>query len=134
MNRSAAPLDRVFHALADATRLGMIEQLSRGPASVKALAAPLSIALPTVMKHLKVLEDGKLVRSEKSGRVRTYSIRAPALAQIDRWVAQRRAVSARALADRPFTAMNRAGKVRATPWFPRLGVGSSVSFSQSRRR
>jgi DNA-binding transcriptional ArsR family regulator len=91
MNHAAIPLDRTFHALGDPTRLNLIEQLSRGPASVKDLAEPLDMALPSVMKHLRVLEDGHLVASEKAGRVRTYRIRPRALAAIDRWVAQRRA-------------------------------------------
>jgi DNA-binding transcriptional ArsR family regulator len=91
MNHAAVPLDRTFHALGDPTRLGMIEQLSRGPASVKALAEPLEMALPSVMKHLRVLEEGHLVVSEKSGRVRTYRMKPHALAAIDRWVSQRRA-------------------------------------------
>jgi DNA-binding transcriptional ArsR family regulator len=87
----AVPLERTFHALGDATRLGMIEQLSRGRASVKQLAEPLDMALPSVMKHLKVLEEGNLVMSEKTGRVRTYRLKPNALAAIDRWVGQRRA-------------------------------------------
>ena len=91
MNRQVAPLDRTFHALGDVSRLGMIEQLSRGPASVKQLAEPLGMALPSVLKHLKVLEEGSLVVSEKRGRVRTYRMRPHALAAIDRWVNQRRA-------------------------------------------
>jgi DNA-binding transcriptional ArsR family regulator len=91
MNQAAVALDRTFHALGDPTRLGMIEQLSRGPASVKELAEPLAMALPSVMKHLRVLEEGQLVRSEKTGRVRTYRIRPHALAAIDRWVSRRRA-------------------------------------------
>jgi DNA-binding transcriptional ArsR family regulator len=91
MNQATIPLDRTFHALGDPTRLGMIERLSRGPASVKDLASPLAMALPSVMKHLRVLEDGHLVMSEKTGRVRTYRIRPNALAAIDRWVSRRRA-------------------------------------------
>ena len=91
MNHATVALDRTFHALGDPTRLGMIEQLSRGPASVKQLAQPLDMALPSVMKHLRVLEQGHLVVSEKSGRVRTYRMKPHALAAIDRWVSQRRA-------------------------------------------
>jgi DNA-binding transcriptional ArsR family regulator len=91
VNHAPMALARTFQALGDPTRLGMIEQLSRGPASVKQLAEPLDMALPSVMKHLRVLEDGQLVASEKAGRVRTYRIRPRALVAIDRWVAQRRA-------------------------------------------
>lgn len=91
MSPAAAPLDRVFHALADPSRLGIVERLSRGPASVGELAEPLAMALPSVMKHLRVLEDGGLVLSKKTGRVRTYRIQPRALAAIDKWVSQRRA-------------------------------------------
>lgn len=84
-------LDRTFHALADANRRSMVERLSRGPASVSELALPLELALPAALKHLAVLEEGGLVRSEKSGRVRTFRIEAAALARVEQWVAQRRA-------------------------------------------
>jgi len=67
----------------------MVEQLSHGPATVSALAEPIAIALPSALKHLKVLEDGGLVRSEKSGRVRTYRMRPDALAAVAQWVRQR---------------------------------------------
>jgi DNA-binding transcriptional ArsR family regulator len=89
--RRPARLDRVFHALADPSRLGMIERLSRGPASVTELAGPLDMALPSVLKHLKVLEDGGLVESSKQGRVRTYAIQPRALGAIDDWVTRRQA-------------------------------------------
>jgi len=85
------PLDRLFHALSDPTRRGMVDRLSRGPASVKELARPLAMALPSVLKHLHVLEAGGIVLSEKAGRVRTYRIEAAALALIEGWVADRRA-------------------------------------------
>lgn len=83
--------DRLFHALADPYRRSMVEQLSRGPATVSELAEPIAIALPSALKHLKVLEDGGLVRSEKAGRVRTYRMRPDALASIAQWVRQREA-------------------------------------------
>ena len=89
MIRRARPrLDCVFHALGDPTRLGMIERLSRGPASVTEIAAPLAMALPSVLKHLRVLEDGGLVSSSKEGRVRTYALHPGALTAIDDWVAR----------------------------------------------
>lgn len=83
-------LDRMFHALSDPQRRGMIDQLSRGAASVKDLAAPYAMGLPSAVKHLKVLEDGGLVESEKTGRVRTYRIKAGALDRMERWVDERR--------------------------------------------
>lgn len=83
--------DRLFQALADPYRRQMVEQLARGPASVKELAQPIEIALPSALKHLKVLEDGGIVRSEKIGRVRTYRIRPQALKAVGQWVKQREA-------------------------------------------
>ncbi|MEZ5667329.1 MAG: metalloregulator ArsR/SmtB family transcription factor [Alphaproteobacteria bacterium] len=85
------PLHRVFHALADPTRLGMVDRLSRGPATVSELAEPLAMAMPSVLKHLKVLEAGGLVGSRKSGRVRTYSLRSGGMSAVQDWVAARRA-------------------------------------------
>jgi DNA-binding transcriptional ArsR family regulator len=86
-----ASLDRMFHALADRSRRGMIDRLGRGPASVSELAEPFSMALPTVMKHLGVLEESGLVRSVKTGRVRTYRLQQEALANLERWLAERKA-------------------------------------------
>ncbi|WP_025661997.1 metalloregulator ArsR/SmtB family transcription factor [Rhizobium sp. IBUN] len=86
-----ATLDEMFHALSDRSRRGMVDRLGRGPASVSELAEPLSMALPTVMKHLAVLERSGLVHSEKSGRVRTYRLEAGALGQVERWLAGHKA-------------------------------------------
>jgi DNA-binding transcriptional ArsR family regulator len=55
MLNDSTGLDRAFAALADPVRRGMLARLSRGPASVSELAAPLPISLPAVMQHLKAL-------------------------------------------------------------------------------
>lgn len=88
---AAAGLDRLFVALADGGRRAMIDQLSTGPASVSELARPLDIALPSALKHLAVLEAGGVVRSEKVGRVRTYSLAPEAFSGLEHWVAERKA-------------------------------------------
>ncbi|HKY39836.1 MAG TPA: metalloregulator ArsR/SmtB family transcription factor [Polyangiaceae bacterium] len=90
MSAAAQQLERTFHALADVSRLGMVERLSRGPASVMELAEPLDMALPSVMKHLRVLEAGRLVRSKKNGRVRVYTLEPRAFTAVERWLGQRR--------------------------------------------
>jgi DNA-binding transcriptional ArsR family regulator len=84
------PLDRVFRALSDPSRMVMVERLSRGPASVSELARPLEISLPAVVQHLQVLEDNGLVTSEKVGRVRTCKIEAAALRPVEEWISERR--------------------------------------------
>lgn len=88
---SSVDFDRAFQALADPYRRSFVERLSRGPASVTELAAPADVGLPAVLKHLRILEDGGIVVSEKVGRVRTFRMRPDGLQLIDRWIAQRQA-------------------------------------------
>ncbi|CAN7634643.1 ArsR/SmtB family transcription factor [Rhizobium sp. LjRoot254] len=83
--------DRMFQALADPNRRGFVEHLARKPASVKELAASADVGLPAVLKHLRILEDGGLVMSEKTGRVRTYRMQKDAFAAINAWIDQRQA-------------------------------------------
>lgn len=90
MDAPAAPLDRVFHALADPARRTMLERLTEGPASVSELAQPLAMSLPAVVQHLAVLEQSGLVRSEKVGRVRTCQIAPGALQRAEQWINERR--------------------------------------------
>ncbi len=91
------PIHRIFHALADPTRLEMFEQLCAGPASVGELARELPVSLPAVLQHLAVLEADGLVHSEKVGRVRTCRIEPAALQKTNDWVAARRAMWERSL-------------------------------------
>lgn len=88
----ANQLDTSFAALADPTRRAVIERLVTGPATVSDLAAPHDIALPTFMRHLKVLEDSGLVRSVKKGRVRTCMIEAAPLMELQGWLEWQRRV------------------------------------------
>ncbi|WP_424931271.1 ArsR/SmtB family transcription factor [Amaricoccus macauensis] len=85
-------LHRQFHALADPTRLAVVERLLKAPASVSELAGPFDMALPAFTKHLGVLERSGLISSEKTGRVRTCSINPAAMSQIERWFSDRRAL------------------------------------------
>jgi DNA-binding transcriptional ArsR family regulator len=84
-------LDLMYAALSDGSRRTMVDRLSRGPATVKQLAEPLTMSLPAVLQHLRVLEDSGLVRSEKVGRVRTCRLEPAALQQAEQWIADRRA-------------------------------------------
>lgn len=88
-NQSHA-LDLMFQALADPARRSMVDRLCKGPASVKELAEPLSMALPSVLQHLQMLEASGLVRSEKTGRVRTCRIEPQALRSAEAWINERR--------------------------------------------
>jgi DNA-binding transcriptional ArsR family regulator len=87
---SVATVDEVFRALSDPTRREVIARLTRRPASVSELAAPFDMALPSLMQHLRVLESSGVVRSTKTGRVRTYQLVPKRLQLAERWlVAQR---------------------------------------------
>ncbi len=85
-------LDLAFQALADPTRRGMLARLSRGPASVSELAKPLTMSLPAVLQHLQLLEASGLVRSQKTGRVRTCRMEPQALSAAEGWIAEQRAL------------------------------------------
>ena len=80
----------MFSALADPSRRVIVDQLSRGPASVSELARPLPMSLPAVLQHLQVLESSGLIRSEKVGRVRTCHLQVKTLGAAEAWMHQRR--------------------------------------------
>ena len=92
MTKHDPDLDAFFHAMADPTRRAVVERLTRGPATVSDLAAPHGIALPTFLKHLRVLEDSGLVRSEKKGRVRTCHFEAAPITAAEDWLSRQRRV------------------------------------------
>jgi DNA-binding transcriptional ArsR family regulator len=83
-------LDEVFAALADPTRRVVVRRLGRGPASVGELAAPFPITLPSFMKHVRTLEASGLIRTSKTGRVRTCTLVPERLALVDDWLAAER--------------------------------------------
>jgi DNA-binding transcriptional ArsR family regulator len=95
LNQSA--IARVFHALADPTRRALLEQLSRGPASVTDLAQPLPVTLAAVVQHVQVLEESGIVRTQKVGRVRTCQMAPEGLRVAERWLAERRSLWERRL-------------------------------------
>lgn len=83
-------LDQVFRALADPTRRAIVERLSHGPASVSELAAPMAMSLAAVMQHIQVLEESRLLHTEKQGRVRTCMIDSDVLGRAEAWLSDRR--------------------------------------------
>ena len=91
MPNQSVSLNRVFQALADPTRRAVLERLSSGPASVSELAQPFQMALPSFSQHLEVLENCGLVRSRKTGRVRTYELAPQPLKEAEQWMVTQRA-------------------------------------------
>jgi len=81
-------IDAILHALGDPTRRAMVERLSHGPMSVSRLAEPLDITLTAVGQHLKVLKKGSLVKTQKSGRVRSCSLDPSGFSLLQLWVAE----------------------------------------------
>ena len=86
----ARAADEVFHALSNPTRRQVLERLSVGPATVSELAAPFDMQLPSFVQHLSVLEQSRLVRSKKRGRVRTYEIAPERFKVAGDWLTERR--------------------------------------------
>lgn len=85
-----AVVDDVFFALSSPIRRKVLEQLAAGPATVSELAAPFDMKLPSFVQHLSVLEQGRLVKSKKRGRVRTYEIAPQRFKVAEDWLAGRR--------------------------------------------
>ena len=83
-------LDAVLRALADPTRRAVVARLAKSPAVVSELGAPFDMALPSLMQHLRVLEDAGLISSEKHGRVRTVSLRPGSLDVLHLWLGEQR--------------------------------------------
>lgn len=92
MAKYSPDLDSAFFALADPTRRAIIGQLCDGPKSVSELSEPFGIALPSLLKHVRVLEESGLISSEKNGRVRTCRIEPDALRATEGWIHQHIAV------------------------------------------
>ena len=91
MPNQLTQLSEVFHGLSDPTRRAVLERLSAGPAAVSELARPFPMALPSFTQHLQVLENCGLVKSRKSGRVRTYELAPRRLQLAEGWLGKRRA-------------------------------------------
>jgi DNA-binding transcriptional ArsR family regulator len=84
---AAGRADAVFTALADPTRRGLLETLSRGGnATLSALAAGLPMSRQAVAKHLTALRDAELVSSERVGRTTVYELRPEGLADAAGWI------------------------------------------------
>ena len=85
-------LSLLFHALSDPTRRSILTRLAEGPAPVTELFAPTGLRLPTVMRHLSVLEEAGLIATAKDGRVRTCAIVPEALAPVRTWLDDQRSL------------------------------------------
>ena len=87
MSRRRVTTD-VFTAIADPTRRGLLDQLSRGEQTVLGLARPFAVTLSAVSQHLKLLRAVGLVSVRKAGRERVYRLNARPLRDVADWVHQ----------------------------------------------
>lgn len=92
MTKHYPELSLLFHALADPTRRSILTQLAEGPARVTDLSEPTGLRLPTVMRHISVLEEAGLIATSKDGRVRTCAIVPEALEPVRTWLDEQRAI------------------------------------------
>ena len=86
INYSAPVLDRTFAALSDPTRRAILNRLARGESTVTELAAPFSISLPAISRHLRVLEQAGLLSRRKAGRIHFCSLAAAPLHDATEWL------------------------------------------------
>jgi DNA-binding transcriptional ArsR family regulator len=79
-------LNGTFGALADPTRRRILQLVSTGPASISELARPIGIALPTTLEHVRILEETRLLTTEKVGRVRKCRLGPERLDEAQQWI------------------------------------------------
>lgn len=92
MTKYDPDLSRLFHALSDPTRRSTLARLAKAPAPVTELAEPTGLKLPTVMRHLAVLEEAGLITTSKEGRIRTCAIVPEALIPMRTWLEDQEAI------------------------------------------
>jgi len=83
-------LSASFAALADPTRRAILARLMSGEASVTELAAPFDLSLPSISKHLKVLQRAGLVTQGRKAQWRPCRLEPAPLKDISEWVEQYR--------------------------------------------
>jgi len=83
-------MEIVLNALADQSRLALVDRLARGPATAGELAALLPIARPGVSRHLRVLREAGLVEVRRDAQRRIYGLRPQPLEEIDTWLSRYR--------------------------------------------
>lgn len=79
-------LSAVFSALADPTRRAILARLSEGDASVGELAEPFDLSLPTVSRHIDVLEDAGLIVRHRKAQWRRCEFQREPLIAANEWI------------------------------------------------
>ena len=85
-------LDETFGALANTTRRAILARLAEGEANVNELAEPFDLTLPTISKHIKVLERAGLVVRGQRAQYRPCTLDPSPLEQVSTWAERYRPV------------------------------------------
>jgi DNA-binding transcriptional ArsR family regulator len=85
-------LDRVFHALAHPARRAMLRKLAEGERNLSQLAAPLRMSFPAASKHVRVLEQARLVRRRVVGRTHLCRLEPKPLSEANQWLEEYRRI------------------------------------------
>ncbi|MEI6097793.1 MAG: metalloregulator ArsR/SmtB family transcription factor [Alphaproteobacteria bacterium] len=91
MAKHDADLDLIFQALSDPTRRAMLARIGLSALPVSELARPTGLALPTILRHVSVLEAAQLITTQKQGRTRLCTARPDTLVATVGWLADQRA-------------------------------------------
>ncbi len=87
-NSKELELNRVFHALADPTRRAILKHVSKRDATVGELAKPFDISAPAVSKHLRVLEEARLLKRIRDGKTHRFHLQTDPLRQAEKVIDQ----------------------------------------------
>lgn len=82
------PLDSIFGSLADPTRRDMLDRLQHGALNVSELAVPYDMSLAAISKHLKILEQAKLIMKRRKGKERIVSLQPQTMWQASMYLKQ----------------------------------------------
>ena len=80
------PEQMVFRAIADPTRRNIMVMLAKGEQSLGEIASNYDMTRPAVTKHLKILEEGGLIRVRAQGRERLHTLQPEALRTVSDWL------------------------------------------------
>ena len=75
VNRHEASLDRIFQALSDSTRRRILLRVAKSSCAVSELAKPFSISAPAISRHLKVLEEARVIERVRTGKFHRFRVR-----------------------------------------------------------
>jgi DNA-binding transcriptional ArsR family regulator len=85
---SSPDLDIVLSALANPKRRGIIHELSLQPATVGQLATRNELSLPAIHRHIRALENAKLITRKKIGRTNFVALNSNTLGLLQNWINQ----------------------------------------------